>query len=274
MVFANVLSTPPTLPSNIHDVDSFDEAAWRASAIIEQKEKRKLAKRIMKAVEPLLKDALRNEADLLKKPSEEMPEPNLMDMGLPATDPPLPAIEETVILAQPETVNGDEHAAPENGTIQGTEDKMELDREPTVSEVVPTADAEEKKQSTPPSHPTPAASATSNVAESSSFPLPSATEPPTPPLSHASASSAWNALAYGGIPWYMNAFSPDGTTIYEEKWSGRDVAREMSEELSDMEEDELNGLVEPADQEPEPVKPAAKAAAKNSKKAKAKKRRR
>ena len=42
----------------------------------------------------------------------------------------------------------------------------------------------------------------------------------------------------------MEPFDPRGTTVYEERWTGRDVARGMSEELSDMDEDELSGLVD------------------------------
>ena len=66
--------------------------------------------------------------------------------------------------------------------------------------------------------------------------------PPTPPLSSEGAPSA--ALSYGGIPWYMDPFDPVGTTIHEERWTGRDVVRGMSEELSDMDEEELQSLVD------------------------------
>jgi NuA3 HAT complex component NTO1 len=34
----------------------------------------------------------------------------------------------------------------------------------------------------------------------------------------------------------------DNTTIYEERWTGRDVLRGMSEELSELDEDELEDL--------------------------------
>ena len=66
--------------------------------------------------------------------------------------------------------------------------------------------------------------------------------PPTPPLSSRGDPSA--PLSYGGIPWYMDPFDPVGTTIHEERWTGRDVVRGMSEELSDMDEEELQGLVD------------------------------
>jgi NuA3 HAT complex component NTO1 len=42
----------------------------------------------------------------------------------------------------------------------------------------------------------------------------------------------------------MQPFDPIGTTIHEERWTGRDVMRGMSEELSELDEDELKDLVE------------------------------
>jgi NuA3 HAT complex component NTO1 len=56
----------------------------------------------------------------------------------------------------------------------------------------------------------------------------------------------------------MQPFDPLGTTIHEERWTGRDVMRGMSEELSELDEDELEGLVDPEVEEstapPAPVK--------------------
>lgn len=65
-------------------------------------------------------------------------------------------------------------------------------------------------------------------------------EPPSSPLSSESDSQ----LCDGGIPWYMAVFDPVGTTIQEERWTGRELVRGMSEELTDMDEEELSGLVD------------------------------
>lgn len=65
-------------------------------------------------------------------------------------------------------------------------------------------------------------------------------EPPTPPLS---SEGDLHALSHGGIPWYMEPFDPVGTTIEEERWTGRELVRGMSEELSDMDENELSDLI-------------------------------
>jgi len=68
-----------------------------------------------------------------------------------------------------------------------------------------------------------------------------ASEPPTPPMSSEEGSQPFSQ---GGIPWYMQPFDPSGTTIEEERWTGRDLVRGMSEDLSDMDEEELSGLVD------------------------------
>lgn len=67
-----------------------------------------------------------------------------------------------------------------------------------------------------------------------------ADQPPTPPIS--TKGSAQNTFGQGGIPWYVQQFDPDGTTVYEERWTGKDVMRDLSEELSEMDEDELQDL--------------------------------
>jgi len=61
-------------------------------------------------------------------------------------------------------------------------------------------------------------------------------------------------VASGGVPWYLELFEPDGTTIYDERWSGRDALRGISEELSELDDDAVNGLLDSengkADDEP------------------------
>lgn len=65
-------------------------------------------------------------------------------------------------------------------------------------------------------------------------------EPPTPPLSFEGNQQA--SLTQGGIGWYVEQFDPEGTTIYDERWTGPEVLREMSEELSEMDDEELEEL--------------------------------
>ncbi len=56
------------------------------------------------------------------------------------------------------------------------------------------------------------------------------------------ARKAVDTLHEGGILWYLDNFSPQGTTAVEEEWAGRDAVRLLSEDLTDMDEEELNGL--------------------------------
>ena len=65
-------------------------------------------------------------------------------------------------------------------------------------------------------------------------------EPPTPPISLQGQASSEESQH--GIPWYVEQFDIDGTTVHEERWTGPEVLRDMSEELSEMDEDELEGL--------------------------------
>lgn len=72
-------------------------------------------------------------------------------------------------------------------------------------------------------------------------------EPFTPPDHHPETDNAGNEIresVEGGVPWYAEAFSPHGTTIYEERWGGRDVLRSMSEDFSELGEDDLQNLLD------------------------------
>lgn len=67
--------------------------------------------------------------------------------------------------------------------------------------------------------------------------------PLTPPQSNGSLGRETdNTLTEGGILWYLRPFDPVGTTVVEEQWAGRDAVRSLSEELTDMDEEELNDL--------------------------------
>ena len=79
------------------------------------------------------------------------------------------------------------------------------------------------------------------VASTSSQPAQPA--PPTPPQSNGSfGRDQANVLVDGGIPWYLKGFEPEGTSALQEQWLGREAIRGLSEELTEMDEDELNGL--------------------------------
>ena len=160
---------------------------------LEQRDKRKLAKRIIGAVQPALEDALRKESDLSRRPFER----ELKDLD---------SMFEYSDLTRRESGGGDgneeegSHAMgkrPEESNSGGTEGH---DDSPVT------------------------------------LPVRSENDEQLP-------------LAQGGIQWYMQPFDPEGTTIHEERWTGRDVMRGISEELSELDDEELQGLQGLVDEE-------------------------
>ncbi len=261
----------------------------------EQKDKRKLAKRIVKAVQSALEDATRKESELCRKPFEK----ELKELDL---------LLENSVLSRRDSVAGslgevisDEDDGQVHTCINGSGSAMEVtDTErPNDRSVAEILEGEQKAQlyAPPLQVPEPALgfrngevaqqtaqdeidgrledanSALSQgpnggqIGTSGKDPAPFVNGhsnkhedpeandtgpvvqpgivhhvPPTPPLSSEGDPSA--PFSYGGIPWYMDPFDPIGTTIHEERWTGRDVVRSMSEELSDMDDEELQGLVD------------------------------
>jgi len=69
--------------------------------------------------------------------------------------------------------------------------------------------------------------------------------PPTPPQSNGSLSTGKEAsdpLAEGGVPWYLKMFEPKGVSAVEPEWTGRNAVRNLSEDLSEIDDEELTGL--------------------------------
>lgn len=48
--------------------------------------------------------------------------------------------------------------------------------------------------------------------------------------------------ARGGVPWYLGAFDIAGTTVHEERWTGLETMRAMSEPLSEIDDETLLDL--------------------------------
>ncbi|KAL2753580.1 hypothetical protein ACRALDRAFT_1077434 [Sodiomyces alcalophilus JCM 7366] len=67
--------------------------------------------------------------------------------------------------------------------------------------------------------------------------------PPTPPQSVGGLGNRpADPLSEGGISWHLKDFQLRGTTILADQWPGREAIRSLSEELSDMDDRELEGL--------------------------------
>ncbi|KAL1999080.1 hypothetical protein VTN02DRAFT_5079 [Thermoascus thermophilus] len=252
---------------------------------LEQREKRKLAKRIIKAIQPALEDAIRKESELNGKPFEK----ELKDLDLILENsvssrrasisggPPDAEHLESAAVTNGVHGDSDEHGQAVAKTEPGDESQP-IASDPTDDVVMLDADQQEASKpadnesgSVPDATPTAASGPGSddsanpqvpdphtvgdlttngvkndNESVSSQLAGPAAAapppEPPTPPLSFEDDQQL--PLAQGGIMWYMQPFDPEGTTIHEERWTGRDVMRGMSEELSELDEDELKDLVD------------------------------
>ena len=277
----------------------------------DDKDKRKLARRIVRAVQAALEDANHKESELCRRPYEE----ELLDIEQLLERSALSRrISDASLVLRPSTrdaaavdsieagnggllINGVDHTdadamdqTPDEGIpavapVDANEGSMQPEvntlsnNQAFVGDPANATATDTLKQPSPPNQLTPAPSAlvaraqNLPVSSDSSDPPPSDQQvlphpPPTPPLSTNSHSNSQpqnqppmtsatiaapkpaprlpeTPLSLGGVPWYMESFDPFGTSVYEERWTGRDVARGMSEDLTDLSEGELDGLVGP-----------------------------
>ncbi|KAH8673896.1 hypothetical protein BX600DRAFT_378637 [Xylariales sp. PMI_506] len=245
------------------------------------RERKKLGKRILKSVQPHLESALRLEAEItyqafenLKQELETVLEASVelrastivaaeaelsqdvimvdssnaeITVGGDPTDEVDGTDEQQeqmdVIMADPdEAKSGDETNIEVSTELieESKENEDPVSEDPVVEEQ---ADLAEKRASGSLSHgnnnlDTPPA--TNGYEVASHAPQPG---PPTPPQSNGSLGrNHANPLTDGGIPWYLKDFEPEGTSAVLEPWSGRDAVRSLSEELTEMDEDDLKGL--------------------------------
>ena len=237
-VFSSVIEF--TTITDARDAEHQLSEVEHSSLTAEQKEKKKLAKRIVKVIQPLLEDATKKEAELAGKPFEK-DLPNLealLDQKLVSQSAGLASCgtmshEALTVAAKEGRVNGHMLATSTNAKAEATQ-------------LAPTPDASGGFET--------ANDGDAAVDVAMAAPIvrgPSArgvvAEPLTPPRSEKDLLAP---LANGGIPWYMEPFDPDGTTVHEERWTGRQVLRDMTEELSELDDAELDGLAEPGEAAP------------------------
>lgn len=254
---------------------------------LEQREKRTLAKRIIKAIQPALEDALKKESELSGKPFEK----ELKDLDVilehsvlsrrnsfeeevtngdgkgvaPASVNPVDDNygQEQSTVPQKEAADAEEAAvddeAPDsqkqmNGGTPTQYDEAAIGNDAKSStsdqeggQVGLTAQAHEGEPAEVEATQANGVNNTDTDGNATSDPgkpqvSPARRAPLTPPDSDSSQKEQQLALAQAGIQWYMQPFDPVGTTVHEERWMGRDVMRGMSEELSEMDEDEMRDL--------------------------------
>ncbi|KAF2095611.1 hypothetical protein NA57DRAFT_44156 [Rhizodiscina lignyota] len=276
LVFAAAIGTD--VPTS--DIFSSGDVAVPPTLTTKQKDIKKVAKRINKGIQPAIEDAQRKEADLTGKPFEgelinldAMLESNLRAVRhgsmLPSVtgesvdhphemDPTSPqkllangVTEDSHAAAiDSETVEAGPEAQLTDGDVN-MEDAPELSADGEHPETIPIINTDPESSilndkaatgsSTSSTVTAPALSASGSTNPSTHPP-----GPLTPPNQETDVHNEEPPapLQQGGIPWYLEAFEPRGTTIHEERWVGRDVMRDMSEDLSEIDDDALEEMMD------------------------------
>ena len=225
----------------------------------DQKELKRLAKRILKAVKDSLEDAARKEAELRGREHED--ELRKLDaMGLFAAT----------------SIDGEVDASPSKSLTNGNKDRVSIssasaaagapasDNDASGNGLGATVEHRDQRTDGSAYHfnnigtaGTVALLDTTNKTRPESFTVANheSNEPEKPSGAHhdlhpkgktslgsptrRGATPSGDVFANGGVPWYLEPFDPVGTTVHEERYTGRAVLRDMSEELSDVDEDTL-----------------------------------
>ncbi|KAI4869482.1 bromodomain and PHD finger-containing protein [Hypoxylon rubiginosum] len=246
------------------------------------RDRKKLGKRILKSVQPQLETALHLEAeavhrpfDNLKQELESMMEASLelrpqntnqgiaeseqsqdvimvdssaAEITVGQTDDPITAdgtlVDVTMADAGVEGV-----IASGSGNIEvntsGLEADTEMDGVQSSTNVIANeesqlVEAKQEEMSTDGLQPIDTPPATNGYVGAAPAVQPA---PPTPPQSNGSLGHQPNdPLTDGGVIWYLQDLEPEGTSAVQEQWQGRDAVRSLSEELTEIDEDELKGL--------------------------------
>ncbi|KAF4991892.1 hypothetical protein FGRMN_7540 [Fusarium graminum] len=223
------------------------------------RERRKLGKRILKAVQPFLETALRVESEISQKPLEGLQKEleNLIDKSVEARRPltatsqdkPNDLSDEAndTIMVDAElqitvkagsTEGGDAMDTTSDGGNIEVSTNIDVDTSDLASAGAGIGEKQESLQNTVQSSDTPPS--TDGYA---SKPQPAQSGPPTPPQSNGSLGlEPVDPLTDGGIFWYLKGHELKGTSVLEEQWAGRDAVRMLSEDLTDLDDEELKGL--------------------------------
>ena len=259
------------LPSDEPRFEPIDVSPTKHNPYSEARDRKRLGKRILKSVQPQLETALKAEADITSKPFDSLQKEleGMIDASLeirkpfgsqPQHEAPAQSSQDVIMVDAAEEGPITVAAAGQDRTGDVTEsaDQMDIDgqsievkeeesaqanggiHQDTTTAGEDAAGANDKGlPSLVKSAPTPPdTNGYVPVSQHSQQPTPL-----TPPQSNGSLGrGADNTLTEGGVPWYLRNFEPEGTTAIEEQWAGRDAVRSLSEELTDMDEEELNDL--------------------------------
>lgn len=264
---AQVDIAPVTNPG---DTENDLSKATHHTMTTEQRETKKLIKRIIKIVQPMFEDALRKEADLTKSPIEKLPNlESILEMKLQGRHN-APSVENALRdTIETEQTNHDDASEPTtNGIapVQVTKKADDVQLAPTPDDNVADNNHSMHDEATDEAaiaaqlgqdtlHASNAGSQ-GDTAELDTQQDSGRTEPLTPPRSE---KNLLDPIHNGGVPWYLKAFDIHGTTVHEPIWEGPQVLRDMSEDLSELDDDELDGLAGSDPAQPDEEAPGAHA---------------
>ncbi|KAJ6446564.1 PHD finger domain-containing protein [Purpureocillium lavendulum] len=266
VINAGIVSTPTVQDDSESQLETTETGPSR-NMFLDIRERRKLGKRILKAVQPYLETALRVESEISNKPVETLQKEleSLIDVSIDAGRVPAGTVvekqeadEDTIMVDAPDaseiTVkssfdNGD--AAPDADAMDTADDAEGEDGDNIEVNTSGMGKETDKAEASPRKS---KRSTIMNSIESSETPpdsngfvptaRPDQTGPPTPPQSNGSfGKEPADPLVEGGILWYLKSMKPEGTSILGEHWAaGRDAVRMLSEDLTDLDDEELKGL--------------------------------
>lgn len=220
----------------------------------DQKELKKLAKRIVKAVKELTEGAVKKEAELRGLQHEETMR-KIESLALFSAD--------VAKSIEPDGEDGRNNTKLRSASNASAVAGASPDVNPDGDVEMQDADGSTKDTTSAATgqientdNPAPASKVASYASSTQSHTIKTngsrPTEPLSPPISTDSAHrpSTSNGHGHGGdkdiftggTAWYLAPFDPMGTDLHVERYTGREVMRDMSEELSDMDEDTLMGL--------------------------------
>ncbi|KJZ74114.1 hypothetical protein HIM_06563 [Hirsutella minnesotensis 3608] len=271
VISEGIVTTPQVEESSEPRFEAADSGPPR-NLFLDIRERRKLGKRILKAVQPYLETALRVESEISHKSYEVLHKEleALIDAsidtarGSASTEMKREGEDEedTIMVDAPNpseirvksafrtgesATDGDTMDTAEDGQgadggnievntsglgIVGGAATVAIDASPRRSKRGAAANAMVSSETPPESH------------GFVTLSRPEQTGPPTPPQSNGSfGKEPGDTLAEGGILWYLKSMEPVGTSILSEHWAaGRDAVRMLSEDLTDLDDEELRGL--------------------------------
>ncbi|KAK0113009.1 nuA3 HAT complex component nto1 [Cadophora gregata] len=262
-----ILSEPPVKPETAVSRE-LEKGSTIKKTPLDIKERRRLGKRIIKAIQPQLEAAVKSEAEISGKPVDR----HLKDL-MELLDSSYSAGQDSISVSLGDAgsvgerdldIDQDTQARPDGSDVKTagahrssavSEDVDMLDAPGEVDESInialPSGDDTINTDTAPPEADSNASKKKFHANGIKSSDTPPDTNgyvsaqdimqpaPPTPPTSNGDTTTDQaDILANGGIPYYLKDFQPEGTSLLQ----GADVMSSVSEELSEMDDEELKGL--------------------------------